>query len=163
MARATFVKKARKNVQGTNIKKGEAYYWWKFRHGGKQYSKTAPRASQLTQSEFLSTIYSIQEEMDDLTTDNDNLEDFVQDIKDRLQELADETQEKKDNMPDSLQEGPTGELLQERVDGVEEMISELDGIAFDNEFDPDSDDAEKFQDRQQEIIDEIQCITYSGS
>jgi hypothetical protein len=52
MARAHFVKKARKAIPGTDIKKGDSYYWWKFRFGGKRTSKTAPKASQLTQSEF---------------------------------------------------------------------------------------------------------------
>ena len=33
MARAIFVKKARKNIPGTSIKTGDSYYWWKFRFG----------------------------------------------------------------------------------------------------------------------------------
>ncbi len=53
MARAHFVKKARKDNPAAGIKAGDSYYWWKFRRGGKHYSKTAPRPSQLTQSEYL--------------------------------------------------------------------------------------------------------------
>jgi len=50
MARANFVKKARKD--NSVVKKGESYYWWKFAYGSKQYSKEAPSRSQLTQSGF---------------------------------------------------------------------------------------------------------------
>jgi hypothetical protein len=36
-------------------------------------------------------------------------------------------------MPESLQSGPTGELLQERVDSLDEAISSLEEITFDYE------------------------------
>ena len=43
MPRVNYVKKARKNNPA--VKRGESYFWWKFRYGGKQYSKTRPRQS----------------------------------------------------------------------------------------------------------------------
>lgn len=70
MARATFVKKARKDIPGTDIKAGESYYWWKFRFGGKHYSKTPPRRSQLTQSDFLGQLYAIEDEIQGLVADD---------------------------------------------------------------------------------------------
>lgn len=61
MARAHFVKKARKDNPA--VKAGESYYWWKFRRGPKRYSKERPRPSQLTQSEFYGQVYGLQEDM----------------------------------------------------------------------------------------------------
>lgn len=67
MTKAHFVKKAAKDNPA--VKKGEPYWWWKFMVGGrggpKHYSATRPRPSQLTQSEFLSAIYSQQEDLED--------------------------------------------------------------------------------------------------
>lgn len=68
MASVTFVKKAMKDYPDHGIKKGESYYWWKFRFGGKHYSRTPPRQSQLTQSEFWGTVWGTQEGIDDEAT-----------------------------------------------------------------------------------------------
>jgi len=53
MPRVHFVKHARKD--NDLVKKGESYYWWKFRFTGKCMSKTPPRKSQLTESEYWKT------------------------------------------------------------------------------------------------------------
>jgi len=66
MAHATFVKSARKAIPDHGIKVGDSYYWWKFRFGGKHISRYWPRPSQLTQSEFYSTLYGCQETIEDL-------------------------------------------------------------------------------------------------
>jgi hypothetical protein len=125
MPRVTHVKKARKNVPGTDIKKGESYYWWKFRYGGKHAQRTPPKQSQLTQSSFLSTLYSIQERIEELS-DNDSLEGEVEEIKGELESLKDECESSLENMPEQLQESPTGEMLQSRIDAMEDAISEFE-------------------------------------
>ncbi len=132
MARATFVKKARKDVPGTDIKAGDSYYWWKFMSGGrggsKRYSKTQPKPSQLTNSAFWGPMYGIQET--EAPQDYADLESALEDVKSQLEELRDENQEKFDNLPESFQAGSTGELLQGRIDAVEEVISELENISI---------------------------------
>jgi len=116
------------------IAKGESYYWWQFQNSPKQYSKTRPRASQLTQSSYLSTFYAIVEQMEDFSTDSaDEASSFVEDIKTQLEDLRDTTQESLDNMPENLSNSPTAELLQERVDALENAISEIESIDFDYE------------------------------
>lgn len=121
------------------IAKGESYYWWQFKNSSKQFSKTRPKPSQLTQSNYLSTLYGIQESLEDITASNtDELQEAVDDIKTQLEELRDTTQESLDNMPDSLQSSPTGELLQERIDALENAISEVEGI--DTDYDEPDDD-----------------------
>lgn len=174
MAKANFVKKARKDYPG-DIKKGESYWWWKFRFGSKNYSKTQPRQSQLTQSDFLSQIYGIQETIEDMTIESD-FENEVEAIKSELEELQSQCEESRDNMPEQLQDAPTGELLQGRYDSIDEMISELDGIDF--EVNEESSDLERENDeseeefeqrkeeavevRKQEILDAIQEVCYNG-
>lgn len=142
MARAHFVKKARKANKEYGIKKGESYYWWKFRRGGKHVSKTPPKPSQLTQSDFWSAVYSVQESagtvpaFDDLGGERDNLVS-------EFQNIEDETQGKFDNMPEGLQQGDTGQLLEERVSAIQEVISELEGIDCEPEIDESEDAPEK--------------------
>lgn len=117
------------------VKKGETYYWWKFRYGGKTISKTYPKPSQLTQSEFLSTIYDIQDRISECQncSSPDELLNFVDEIKNDLENLKSETEDKLSNMPEQLQYAPTGELLQERIDMLDLAISELDSIDLDYE------------------------------
>lgn len=140
MARVHHVKKARKNYKHAGIKKGESYYWWKFRYGGKNMSKTYPKPSQLTQSEFLGALYAMQEKISDFSCDTvDEFNSFKEEIIEEIDQLIDETQGKLDNMPDALQQAPTGELLQNRIDALEDWKSQIENIecseSEDDEFD----------------------------
>jgi len=152
MPRVTFVKKARK--KNPVCKKGESYYWWKFRYGGKRYSLTRPRASQLTRSAYFGTIYAMQEEIEDWSgDDSDEFDGLKESIQGQVEELGQETQDSLDNMPESLQYSPTGELLQERIDALEGADSELDCI---DEFDFDEEEfvREPFDDDEEYASDE---------
>lgn len=148
MPRVTFVKSARKD--NPVAKKGESYYWWKFMQGGrggpKRYSKERPKQSQLTQSEFWGAIYGLRESHED-TPAYDDLESSAEEIKGELESIRDETQGKYDNLPDGLQQGQSGELLQTRIDSVDNAISEIEGIDFDpfDESDIDPVDEDKIK------------------
>lgn len=145
MARATLVNKARKDVPGTDIKAGESYYWWKFKRGGKHFSRTAPRRSQLTQSAFYATIYDIEDEIANAEA-GDGLKDFAEDIAWRLREAGEECQNSLDNMPEGLQQGATGELLQERVSAMEAAADEFESLELDEPNDDDLDLPERAED-----------------
>lgn len=154
MARATFVKAAQRNytedetgIEG-GIKKGQSYYWWKFRRGGKRFSLTQPKPQQLTQSAFYSTLYDIGDMIGELEGD-DSLQSTIPDVISALEELRDETQGSLDNMPDSLQQGPTGELLQERIDGLESAISTLKDIDL-SDFDREEFDREDVENERED-------------
>lgn len=135
MAKVHFVKKARKDIAGTDIKKGDSYYWWKFRfQKGKHCSKTRPKPSQLTQSDFLSRIYDIQERIESMTIDSD-FESEIPDIISELEELQSECEDKLSNMPDQLQSAPVGEMLQNRADEVGNMASDLESINLEIDID----------------------------
>ena len=106
MPRVHHVKKARKNNPA--VKRGESYFWWKFRYGGKRYSATRPRPSQLTQSAYFGTLRGMVEAIEDYeVSDKDDLETLKDDIITQLSDLCSETQDSLDNMPDSLQYSPT--------------------------------------------------------
>lgn len=158
MANAHFVKSARKDYPDDGIKKGESYWWWAFmvggRGGAKHRSKTQPKPSQLTQSEFMSTVLSVEEDLGAATSDmtNDELNTLVEDARSELETLRDETQEKFDNMPDGLQQGDTGQLLEGRVESVDEMISDLEQLNLEPEND----------DERQSLVVDIQNISYGG-
>lgn len=133
MPRVHHVKKARKD--NPVAKAGESYYWWKFRFGGKRYSKTYPRRSQLTQSGFLSELWDIEDGIDDRfegLTDPDEIESAKDDLVGELEALMEQCQESLDNMPYELQESSeSGQLLQERVYGLEEWIGQIQSIDCD--------------------------------
>jgi len=133
MPRVHHVKKARKD--NPVCKAGESYYWWKFRYGGKRFSLTRPRPSQLTQSAYFGGLRALCEQIEDTeVNDNDDFTSLRDEVASELQTIGSEAQESLDNMPEQLQYAPTGELLQERVDACENASSEVEGI---DEFDED--------------------------
>lgn len=129
------------------IAKGESYWWWAFKNGGKYLSKTQPKQSQLTQSNYLGQLYTIQEQMDEIEcNDPADIEGLIDGFKSDLENLRDETQGSLDNMPEGLQQGDTGQLLQERIDACENAISEFENIEFDYEEPDESDIIQELKD-----------------
>lgn len=176
--------KARKDYKCSEceakIKKGDTY----LRFSISRFDKLEPRClncrpkpSEMTQSDFLSRVYGIGESLEKLDPTED-LEETVSGIISELEELRDETQDKHDNMPDQLQESGTGELLQNRVESIEEMISELEGIDIEvdedavkneverEEGESDDDYGSRVEDavtgKKDEIIAELSNISYQG-
>lgn len=155
MARVHYVKKARKDNPA--VKKGEPYYWWAFRFGGKHYSKTPPKGSQLTQSEFLSQFLEISEALDEINLSPTTLGEVqdiastLEDLASQMEDLASETQDKQSALEDAFPGGcPTLDLLEERSQAAEEAqqtIEEakdgLESVASDVEsrFEDSDDDA----------------------
>lgn len=137
MPRVHHIKKAAKDHMSGNtilVQKGESYYWWKFRYGGKHISMDPPKPWQLTQSEFLQAVYLAQDQIDNLDPENmEDLDATVDAIKEGLEALRDETQERSDNLScyGGLSEGPVAVLLEERIRALEYAINQLE-IDFDN-------------------------------
>lgn len=143
MPRVHTVKKSMKEYPGTDIKKGDTYYWWEFRYGGLRRSKTYPKPYQLTNSPFLQGMYRAQETQQNLVAD-DGLEQAIQDLAQELRDLGEEAQSSFDNMPEGLQQGDTGQLLEARVSAMEAAADALEEIDFSDvptkEEDEDQDD-----------------------
>jgi predicted nucleic acid-binding Zn-ribbon protein len=153
MARAHFVKKARKANKAAGIKVGDSYYWWKFRYGGKHYSKTPPRQSQLTNSDKLSRAYAAAEALEDLVVDDDStlddLKSQLQDVSSEVEEIAQEYRDNRDNMPESLQDGDVGQQMEENADALEWWASDIEGC-----LDSLDEDEEDWRDHAVALIEE---------
>lgn len=132
------MKKARKANKAAGIKKGDSYYWWKFRYGGKHCSLTRPRPSQLTQSEFLSTLFGIEESISDISvTDADGMQQLADELSSHAEEvrsLGCECSDKASNMENAFPSGsPTIDLLNERSEACDRIADELETAASDAE------------------------------
>lgn len=138
MPRVHKVEKAQKADPRAGIAKGDTYYWWTFKNqrgpGTKVKSKVYPKPSQLTRSNFKSQWRSFGEEIAEMALD-DGLYDALQEIAGRIRELGEECQGSLDNMPEGLQQGATGEMLQERIDNCESWASDIEGLDDPGQFD----------------------------
>lgn len=115
---------------GTNIKVGEEYVkGTPFRMKPIIRCKACGlRPWELSSSNYIQTVGSIC----DFWQDNYGIgEDTAQSIADELSNLRDELQDNLDNMPEGLQEGDTGQLLQERIDNLDSAICDLESIDYD--------------------------------
>jgi len=182
MPRVETIKKARKDYPNDEIKKGDTYYKWSFNFGPTFKSLVYPTRSQLTRSDFLGQLYDMEDGLSTRFEGLDNESDIEaarDDLVGDIQNLLDETQERLEGMPEQLREtSQSGETLQERVDGLEGWVSDLESIdtSVDEDFDSEEVDEEDFdegedpkeakqrimdersqgkEDRIQEIIDEI--------
>lgn len=153
---------AAKDYPDHGIVKGDTYYYTKMKTGPRSSrvmrSKTPFRRSQLTGSEYLGTLYEIEDDKAKIDTLDD-----ASDIIERYRALAEETQEKLDNMPQGLQEGDTGQMLQERIDACENAASEIEdlvGQAPDEpDEDADEDEQENFNQEIESLIDQIKEVS----
>ncbi len=154
MPRVHYVKKARKDNPA--VKAGESYYHWSFRFGGKRYSATRPKRSQLTQSAFYGTLWDLEDGLEDRVNGVETVEDLqsvVEEVKDEVEALRDEAQESLDNMPEHLQDSSSsGEMLTERIDAMEEWANSLESVDIDEAPDMDDPAADK-NDHLQEHLD----------
>lgn len=156
------------------ILKGQEYYTWTMFHGTPQISLTYPTRQQTTGSAFLCSTYDLEDRVTALSdyVDIDDLESERDNIVSEIHDLASEQEEKKFNMPDHLQEAPTGELLQNRYDSLEEWASNLENVDIswnepDKEEDEDGESFEARKDRElaeriDEIVSELQNYIYEG-
>jgi len=140
MPKVHHVKKARKN--NPVCKAGESYYWWKFRYGGKHYNLTPPKASQLTQSPYLSVIYSCQEQWENLDDPNGldpeqwdvsyivtwlgEIADSMESIKDELFELVAKYEESADNMEEFFSGAERVDQLRDAGMACDDTCSEIE-------------------------------------
>lgn len=140
MATLNRVKAARKPGKcskcGKPIEVGDPYLWWAFRHGPKykRCTEHPPRQSELIASPFLSGMAESQEEIEDaLETfhDGGSVEDLqatVESVAAAIRERGEEAQGSFDNMPEGLQQGETGQMLETRAERCEEIASELEDL-----------------------------------
>lgn len=146
------------------VKKGDTYYWWQFKNSPKQISATKPKRQQLTQSSFYITVWDLEDNLEALSASSvDDLQSERDNITEEIETLKDETQGSLDNMPEGLQQGDTGQMLQERVDALENWKDELDSVDLDDYEEPDNEyiigesekDVEDIADLEEEEVERI--------
>jgi len=133
---ATKVEKVRaaRDYPQFGILRGEEHYVWSLYRQRPQRSKVYPKPSQLTSSEFLQTAYQIEEMIEE--SECETAEDVAalrDTMVEQINELESEQQEKFDNMPEGLQQGDTGQLLQERIDSLQTWATELGCVDIETE------------------------------
>lgn len=136
MARINTVQKSRKEKVcgrcGNVIPVGSKYYYIDF-YSGRTAVRCAScgfKQSETTENPYLQTLYGIQEDYAD-KLDNckeDEVESIKDDLVSDLENLRDEVQERFDNIPEQLQDGDAGSLLQERIDSIDEAISNIEDV-----------------------------------
>jgi hypothetical protein len=168
--------KARKDYPNEGIKKGDTYYKWSKRVGGPYSrgvtyrSKTYPKPQQLTSSDYLIGVYDAQDAISNIDVPNkedgttpdldgaaESIKSEIENVVSDLETLRDETQEKFDNMPEGLQQGDTGQLLEERVSNVDDWINELQALDAPEREEGQSD--EDYHQALKDFIEEVhQCM-----
>lgn len=149
---------------GCKIKVGDPYRWWKFRYGGKRVrcmeTKCNPRGSELISNPFQSALAKITEDIEDgigearTQTDPTIAVQAFRDGAEELRNLGSEQDDKFQNMPEGLQQGDTGQLLENRASECEDKAGELESAAdtAESEWEGRGDDEEN---GEQEICDSI--------
>ena len=156
MPRVHTIKSARKNYPAEGIEKGDTYYKWSIKTGpasGRVYrSKTYPKPSDLTGSPFQKSLLEIQERISNFEAGNyetaEDLSSDLEQITSDIEALRDETQGSLENMPEGLQQGGVGQTLQDRIDGLEDWLNNLQGV--DLNFDFDEEEPEEPEDKESE-------------
>lgn len=147
---------ARKAYEREGIKPGDTYYYTKIKlqRGGLVMRSLTPfKQSQLTQSPFKSGWLAMQEAWEE----SDKGADAIQEAANAIRSLGEDAQGAFDNMPEGLQQGDTGQMLEARATACNEAADTLDGLSsemadldmpedFDEEEppedDPDDDDGD---------------------
>lgn len=153
--------KAAKDYPEIGVVKGDTYYKWsrKIPSGGGWRSatfksKTYPKRSRLTSSEFLGAVYDLEDQISDAESPDD-LEGFAEDARG----IGSEQEEKFENLPEGLQGSSTGELLQERAQQCEEWANQIEEAA--NAW-RDAIEAADDDDEENEDPDEVDGNEFTG-
>lgn len=120
---------ARKDYPAQGIKKGDTYYTWKTRTTvGKSYVGTVHRS--LTAPKTTSSS-AFEQALADIQSSFDGVEDAdgLRAVAEQITALGEEEREKFDNMPEGLQQGDTGQMLEERASNCEAWASDVETAA----------------------------------
>lgn len=125
------IKSSRKEYRcskcGQVIPKGDPYLRGEVNFGPTiiRCTKCGLKSYEVTTSDYIQQVGPIVYEWE---TDYGLDESTPAAISEALSAVRDDVQDRLDNMPESLQYSPTGEMLQERIDQLESAIDELDDM-----------------------------------
>ena len=136
MGKVQVIKKSRKEFKcgkcGRVIPVGSRYYKGEINFGPTiiRCTHCGLESWEVTTSEYQLAVGEIAYRWEENYDLND--ESVAENIASDLQEIYDETESKLDNMPESLRDSDTGQLLQERMDNLQSAIDELESIDVDD-------------------------------
>ena len=134
-----YTQKARKDYPRFGIKKGDTYHRWAFFRQPERMGLTYPTRSQLTNDEGKQILYSAY---DGFSVGEDFSASDLQILIDEVQSAADSFRERFDNMPEGLQQGDTGQMLEENANSCESAVSQLEDLMSTLEGEEDERDSE---------------------
>ena len=147
-------RKAGKDYPDQGITKGEMYYTARVKTGPASgitiRSKDPIPASRLTQSAFKSAWLGMEEEW----SRGDKDGEAIRAAAEAIREIGQEAQESFDNMPEGLQQGDTGQMLENRASESETAADELDTLADDYEGLTDPGEMDEVEEPEQDAGDE---------
>lgn len=123
------VKKARKANKSLGIKKGQQYWWWKFRYSAKIVSFVNPGVSVIFRlTEYEQTIVELETTKAEIENEpgEETREEMKLELIEKVENFRDEQQEKLNNLPQNFQESS---ILNERIEEIENLISEIEDIS----------------------------------
>lgn len=124
---------ARKDYPQSGIKKGDTYYTTrlKLQWGGMTKRSLTPfKPSELTNSPFKSGWLAAGEAFDAADQSSPSaLKEALEAAAEAIRDVGNEAQGAFDNMPEGLQQGSTGEMLENRASECEAKADELDDLA----------------------------------
>ena len=141
------------------IRAGEKFYMYQPNHSQPRRSHVehgAPKQSELCQGKMSGVYAAIEGAEADISIARQNddasgLAEILTTCKDSVEEVKNEYEESLGNMPDSLQEGTTGQEIQEKIDALEQFCDELDNAASECEdWDMDSESPQPGEDHTAE-------------
>lgn len=121
----------------SQIVKGERYYQWaiKAQRGGTVYrqheSHGRPKQSQLTHSK-MSDVYAAIESAEEAIASSGCCSDVAEALRGAasdIESVRDDYQSSLDNMPEGLQQGDTGQQIEERVSNLDDFVQALNDAA----------------------------------
>lgn len=87
------------------------------------------KSYETSSSEYIREVGSICEDWENSYGLSESTADEIASV---LTDLRDQAQDSFDNIPEQLQDGETGSMLQERIDMLDDAISELENISWDD-------------------------------
>lgn len=157
MGKVNFIQKSRKECKchkcGKTIPIGSQYY-----RGSLRFQNDIIRCKECGLKSWEVTTSWYQLEVGDIVynwQEYYEISEAPSEITEALEGIRDMCQENLDNMPESLQYSETGEMLQERIDMLDEVISEIEYIEVDEEK-LNSKKQKEREEAEQEIIENIE-------
>ena len=122
-------RKARKDYPSNGIHRGDMYYTVSLKTGPRSSQTLRSlkpfRPSQLTSSAFKKGWFAAQETLVDEPNFN---ADTIGKIMEDIESIKEDVEGSFENMPENLQDGATGEMLQERINRCDDCHNELDSL-----------------------------------